>query len=108
MRLLQEKRSFPKFPVDLSTKDGQRKCKEAAYEVMGELFESIAELRHAKSHRVTDLSNEFDRKNFVTELIDAQHFLFEVAILAGVTEDEFYETYVAKDDVNTQRINSNY
>lgn len=108
MRLLQEKRTFPSFPVDLKSKVGQRECKLVVYEVMGELFESIQELKNAKSHRATDLSGDFDRAKLVEELVDALHYYVELCGLVGVTSDELYTAYVAKGEKNVDRINGGY
>ena len=56
MRLLQKKRNFPQFPVDLETKEGQKFCKSIVYEIMGELFESVQHLKNSKDHRITNVS----------------------------------------------------
>jgi hypothetical protein len=108
MKLLQEKRGLADFPVDITSKNGQRKCKEVVYEIMGELFESIQELKHSKSHRNTDLSHDFNRDKLIEELVDAQHFFIELCLFIGVTPDELYDAYIRKGDKNVVRINSGY
>lgn len=107
MRLLQEKRTFPEYPVDITSKDGQRVIKEYSHECMHELFEAIHMLRNSKSHRATDV-REFDREKYIEELVDAMHYFLEVCILSGVTAEELHEAYISKGDTNTSRIVNGY
>lgn len=107
MRLLQEKRKFPDYPVDITSKDGQRIIKEYSHECMHELFEAIHMLRNSKSHRATDV-REFDRAKYLEELVDAMHYFLEVCILSGVTPDELHEAYIGKGETNITRIVSGY
>lgn len=107
MRLLVERRGFPQFPVDLRSKEGQRHVKTIAQDAMGELHEAIQHLKNAKLHRATDVP-DFDRAAFLEELVDALKFLFEVAILAGVSLDEFFEAYEKKTALNKKRIEGSY
>lgn len=107
MHLLQEKRGFPAFPVDIASKPGQRFCKGVAHEAMGELFEAVQELKNSKGHRATDVQ-EFDRDHYIEELVDSLHYFMELVIASGVTADELYDAYMKKGDINTQRINGGY
>lgn len=107
MELLQRERNFPKFPVDISTKDGQKLLKEITHECMHELFEAVHLLRNSKSHRKTNIS-EFDRDAFMEELADALHYLVELFIVAGISPEELYKAYMKKGTINFARILSNY
>ena len=107
MRLLVERRDFPQFPVDLRTKEGQRLVKTIAQDAMGELYEAVQHLKNAKLHRATDVS-DFDRAAFIEELVDALKLLLEVAILAGISLEEFFEVYEKKTALNTARIEGSY
>lgn len=107
MQLLQQKRGFPKFPIDLTTKDGQHFCKTIAYEAMGELFESIQELKNSKGHRATEIA-ELDRSKLVEELVDSLHYYVELCLLMGVSSDELFSAYIKKGEVNTSRIENGY
>lgn len=107
MRLLQEKRGFPLFPVDITHKSGQKFLKSITYECMGELFEANQELKNGKDHRATDVSN-FDRDAYVEELVDSLHFFFEIVIASGITLDELYNSYLSKGTTNVNRINGGY
>lgn len=107
MLLLKERRSFPNFPVDLSTKEGQKFLKSVTYECMGELFEANQELKNSKSHRATDVK-ELNRDAYVEELVDVLHYLLEIVIASGISIDEFYDAYMDKGKINTLRIKGDY
>ena len=107
MRLLQVRRGFPAFPVDLESRAGQRLVKEIAQDAVGEVFEALVHLKNAKLHRATDMP-ALDRAAFVEELVDALKLLFEVMILSGVDLNEFWSAYEKKTKINKQRIESSY
>lgn len=107
MDLLQEKRNFPNYPVDLSTKTGQKFCKSVAYEMMGELFEAIQELKNSKDHRVSHES-DLNKSALVEELADVLHYYNELLILMNVSPDDIYEAYMAKGEINEKRIKNGY
>lgn len=107
MYLLQEKRGFPEFPFDLSTKESQKFLRDLAYEAMGELFESNQELKNSKSHRIS-ADGELDRAKYLEELIDSLHYFFEIVIASGISVDELFESYMTKGCVNTKRIKTGY
>lgn len=107
MRLLQEKRGFPEFPTDISSKKGQKFLKDIRNHLMEELFEAGQHLKNAKSHRVTELP-EVDREAYVEELVDALHLYFELVIASGVSLEELHDAYMKKGDINIDRINGGY
>jgi len=107
MKLLQKERNFPAFPVDMSSKSGQKLIKDIAHDCMHELFEALVTLKNSKNHRKT-LVESFDRQNFVEELVDTQKFLLEILILAGVSIDEFCDRFFEKSKVNIDRITGDY
>lgn len=107
MKLLCEKRNFPVYPVDLTSKTGQRFIKGIAYETMGELFEAVQELKNSKDHRVTKI-NDLDHAAFLEEVVDAAHYFFELVIAAGISSDEFYDAYIQKGNKNVDRILNGY
>lgn len=106
MRLLQKKRSFPEFPVDLTSKAGQKLIKNIMYECGDELHEARQHLKQ-KDHRVSNM-NEVDRQQYVEELTDALHYFFEIVIASGISIDEMFEAYMAKGRINFQRIEDDY
>ena len=107
MKLLKEKRSFPDFPVDISKKESQKQIKQISYEVMGELWEALSELKNSKEHRITEFA-EVDKEHLIEEFSDALHYFIEILILMGVSYQELFKSYMKKGDVNVNRINSGY
>ena len=107
MRLLQEKRGFPEFPTDISSKKGQKFLKDIRNHIMEELFEAGQHLKNAKSHRATEIP-EVDREAYKEELVDALHLYFELAIASGISLDELVKAYLDKGQVNEERIRSGY
>jgi predicted house-cleaning noncanonical NTP pyrophosphatase (MazG superfamily) len=107
MRLLQEKRGFPQFPVDITSKVGQKLLKDITHHCMDELFEAGQHLRNSKSHRKTEIK-EIDRDAYLEELVDALHLFFEICIASGVTVEELREEYLKKGETNVRRINDGY
>ena len=106
MRLLKEKRGFPDFPVDLTSKAGQKFLKTISYECADELHEARQHLKQ-KEHRVTNMCS-VQRDEYVEELCDALHFFFEIVIASGVTIDELFDKYIEKGEENTKRIAEGY
>lgn len=106
MRLLQETRGFPDFPVDLASKAGQKLLKNISYECADELHEARQHLKN-KDHRAT-LINQIDRQEYVEELVDALHYFFEIVLASGISEDELFEAYIEKGRINEERIKNGY
>jgi hypothetical protein len=107
MNLLKEKRNFPNFPVDLSTKQGQKFVKSISHECMHELFESVQLLSDSKDHK-NSLSGDFNKEKFLEELADVTHYLIEIFILTGISPEQIYEAYMKKGEINNDRINNGY
>lgn len=107
MNLLREKRNFPEFPVDLTSKQGQKVVKGIAYDAMHELFEAIQLLKNSKDHRATDVK-DWDRPAYIEELVDHLHFFLEIVIMSGVTRAELFEAFMKKGYVNVDRIENGY
>jgi len=107
MRLLSEKRNFPAFPVDITSKPGQQLLKDIRNHMMEELFEAGQHLKNSKQHRITDIK-QFDRDEYLEELADALHLYIELLIASGITPDEIYDAYMKKGAVNEHRILNGY
>lgn len=107
MKLLQTKRIFPVYPLDLSKKEHQRIIKDISHDCMHELFEAVHMLKNSKLHRATNVA-EFDRESFLEELADVAHYLIEIFILLGVTPKQAFNAYVRKGTINVARINGGY
>jgi hypothetical protein len=107
MQLLQQKRTFPQFPLDLTKKDSQQYIKDYLTDAAGEVFEAIRELKNCKTHRATKI-DDLNKGMFLEEICDALHYLLEVAILAGFTHDELFEAFIKKGRKNYRRIMRGY
>ncbi len=104
MRKISEKipGAYPEWPVDLSVKDNQKAIREFAFRGIEELFEALLHLKNWKDHR--DGATEFDRDEFVEEMIDAYKYFTAILVLMGVDDDEFFSAYVKKHDIICQRL----
>lgn len=107
MKLLQEKRGWPDFPVDLTSKPGQKFLDDIMFHMMKELFEAGQHLKNNKAHRITELP-EVNREDFKEELCDALHLFIEFCAVAGISLDELYEKYMEKGEINSERIKGSY
>lgn len=107
MKLLQEKRNFPSWPVNIKTKQGQKTIKEVIQDSQTELFEALQHLKNTKSHRLTE-NTEVDLDAYTEECVDAIKYIFEAMLLAGVTFEQYVEIFDNKTIKNTKRINGNY
>lgn len=107
MELLQKYRSFPKYPVDISSKSGQKIIKDAIHEAQHEAFEALQHLKNTKSHRLTEVP-DVDVDDFVEEIVDAQKYLLEALILAGVSYEKWIDIFNRKTEKNIDRILNDY
>ena len=87
MDLLRERRNFPDFPVDLSSKNGQKFCKSIAYEMMGEIFEAIQELKNLGIEE-DDIDDEIKKAKSQKEELDRKKSELEEEIEEKITEAE--------------------
>ena len=109
MKALEESKpgSYPTWPLDISTKKSQQVLRDTALKGIEEMFEALQHLKNWKPHRNTDMP-EFDREEFLEEVVDAFNYFLSVLVLVGVTKDEFFESYVKKDKIIRRRIESGY
>jgi len=94
-------------PLNLSRKDHQQVCRDMALRGVEEMFEALQHLKNWKPHRKTDVS-EFNRDEFLEEVVDAFNYFFSLIILAGFDENDLFDAYLKKDSVIHDRIKSNY
>ena len=109
MSLLEEKKpgSYPEWPLDLSKKESQQILRDTALKGIEEMFEALQHLKNWKPHRDTDIP-EFDREEFLEEVVDAFNYFLSVMELVGISEDELFEAYQKKDEIIRKRILSGY
>lgn len=106
MDMLREHDRLPEFPVDLTTKQGQRLIRETILNMIEELMESSFCLRN-KMHRLTD-AKEFDFEHYREELGDAFAYLLEVFILSGISPEDLYDEYSRKNMIVKKRLSDGY
>ena len=106
MELLRENDLMPEWPVDLTTKQGQRMIREVIQNLCEEIFEASFTLKN-KTHRLTD-DRAFDSAHYKEELGDAFAYLMEVCILSGISSEELYDEYCRKNAIVRQRLADGY
>jgi hypothetical protein len=99
--------SYPAWPLDLSDKVDQQFCRDMTLRGVEEMFEALQHLKNWKPHRKTEIT-EFDREEFLEEIVDAFNYFFSIVILTGYTSDDLHNAYIKKDKIIHRRINSGY
>ena len=109
MNELQEMKpgSYPKWPVDIATKEAQQSLRDTALKGIEEMFEALQHLKNWKPHRDTDLP-EFNRAEFLEEVVDSFNYFLSVLVLVGVNEDELFEAYKKKHFTIIDRLRTGY
>ena len=98
---------YPSWPVDISEKESQQLLRDTALKGVEEMFEALGHLKNWKPHRTTEIT-EFDRDEFLEEIVDAFNYFFSILVLTGVTSDKLFNTYVKKDDIIHIRLQTGY
>ncbi len=98
---------YPTWPIDLADKESQQHARDMALRGVEEMFEALQHLKNWKPHRVTEVK-EFDRSEFVEEVVDAFNYFLSVLVLTGVTSEELYKTYCMKDNIIHNRLKTGY
>lgn len=108
-RFMEELRAndkLPEWPVDLTTKPGQRLIKETIFNTIGEIAEASAVLKN-KMHRLTD-DRSLDLDHYKEELGDTLAFFIEICILSGIGAGEIFKEYCRKNQVVFERLRDGY
>lgn len=106
MEMLRENDMIPEWPLDLTTKPGQRLVRETMHAMQEEMFEAAHTLKN-RTHRMTDV-NVYDRDHYMEELGDTLAYFVEVCVLSGINADDLYEEYSRKNQIVTDRLNNGY
>ena len=106
MEMLRDNDKMPEWPLDLSSKNGQRLIKETIFNMIEELMEASFTLKN-KTHRITD-DTSVDIKHYKEELGDALAYFMEICILSGFTPEEIYQEYIKKNEIVIKRFESGY
>ena len=106
MKLLKDGDKLPEWPIDLTSKYGQRLIKELIWALVEEMAEASFILKN-RSHRFTD-HTDVDFAHFKEELADAFSYFMEICVYAGIEADELYEEYCRKNHVVKKRVQDGY
>lgn len=106
MKILRDNDKFPEYPVDITTKPGQRLVKECMFNLTEELFEASFTLKN-RMHRLTD-DRSIDFEHYKEELGDAFAFFMEVCILSGIKAEDLYSEYKRKNQIVKERLEKGY
>ena len=97
----------PEWPLDLSKKEHQQYCRDIALRGVEEMFEALQHLKNWKPHRTTEIT-EFDRDEFLEEVVDAFNYFLSLLVLTGFSSEDFYKMYVKKDKIIHERLKGDY
>ena len=82
----------PEWPVDLTDKAAQQHLRDTALKGVEEMFEALQHLKNWKPHRNTEIK-DFDREEFLEEVVDAFNYFLSLLVMTGVTADELFNAY---------------
>lgn len=106
MELLRQNDKMPEWPVDMTSKPGQRLIKETIFNLCEELFEASFTLKY-RTHRLTD-ARLVDMDHYKEELGDALAYFMEVVIMSGFSPKELFEEYCRKNQIVKDRLQKGY
>lgn len=106
MEMLRQNDKMPEWPVDLTSKSGQRFIKETVFNMIEELAEASFTLKN-RSHRMTD-ARVVDVDHYKEELGDAFAYFVEICILSGISTEDLFQEYCRKNKVVKDRLNKGY
>lgn len=104
MKLISKKvdDAYPEWPVNLQDKTSQKALREITFRSVEELFEALLHLKNWKDHRAS--RKQFDREEYLEEMIDAFNYFLAILILTGVDAGEFFEAYRRKHEIIVNRL----
>ena len=101
------KDSMPSWPLDLSKKRDQQYVRDMALRGVEEMFEALQHLKNWKPHRKTEIV-DFNRDDFLEEIVDAFNYFLSLLILTGFDDDDFIKAYRGKDQIIRDRLRDGY
>ena len=96
-----------KWPLDLSEKKNQQYVRDMALRGVEEMFEALQHLKNWKPHRKTEIT-EFNRDDFLEEIVDAFNYFLSLLVLTGFNEEDFIKAYRKKDQIIRDRLRAGY
>tara|TARA_B100001123_G_scaffold342540_1_gene388685 strand:+ start:7634 stop:7999 length:366 start_codon:yes stop_codon:yes gene_type:complete len=98
---------YPTWPIDLSDKRSQQHVRDMALRGVEEMFEALQHLKNWKPHRDTEV-REFDKEEFIEEIVDAFNYFLSVLVLTGVSAADLHNAYLKKDSIIHDRLENGY
>ena len=102
------KGSYPEFPIDISKKASQQFCRDLALRGVEEIFEALQHLKNWKPHRITEIDEEFNKEEFLEEIVDAFNYFFALLVIVDCDEDKLFDAYKRKDEIIRKRLDNGY
>jgi NTP pyrophosphatase (non-canonical NTP hydrolase) len=106
MDMLKDADKMPEYPVDMTSKPGQRLIKETTFNLIEELFEACYTLKN-RMHRLTD-ARVFDFEHYREELGDAFAYFMEVCLLSGISDQDICDEFLKKNAIVKERLRRGY
>lgn len=106
MEMLREADKMPEFPVDMTSKPGQRLAKEVTFNLIEELMEASFTLKN-RMHRVSD-ARVIDFEHYREEIGDAFAFLMELCMVSGISDQDLYDEFLKKNAIVKERLRRGY
>jgi NTP pyrophosphatase (non-canonical NTP hydrolase) len=107
-RVLQERLNIPQRTAnDASMR--QQYINQMALALHEETVEMLCATRYKDPELVPfgwKREQKIDDANFREEVVDLMHYVVNLALIAGITSQEFYERYIEKNKENHRRIDS--
>jgi len=97
----------PDLPINLGNKEGQQYCRDLALRGVEEMFEALQHLKNWKTHRLTEMT-EFNRDEFLEEVVDAFNYFYALLIAVDCDVDEFFDAFCRKDKIIHDRVTNKY
>ena len=102
-----DEKSYPSWPVDVKKRENQQALRETTLRGVEELFEALQHLKNWKTHRSDMDEFDFNREEFLEEMVDALNYFFAVLVMLGIDESELYSAYLKKHKKILQRLENN-
>lgn len=97
---------LPEYPIDITSKHGQRQIKELTWAMVEEMAEAVILLKN-HVHHLTDRT-DVDMEHFKEELADALAYFLEICVYADIGPKELFSEYCKKNAVVRGRVRDGY
>ena len=107
MNMLVERGKLPTYPIDMSTKEGQKLMKLTAWALVEELGESMNLLKN-RAHKLSN-DTAVDMPKFLEELCgDVMAYYLELCAFAGINAITLFDEYRKKNRTCIKRVLTGY